>query len=155
VVGTNIVRSQHTPLRIIPAFVQAAEDNIKSSPNKERGILHEDVFRSYLPNDTEHLEPEGRLFTGNPGSVSGGADILAREPSRHHINNASPRSSVKRSDVIPNRERGQVRQSVSDSVVLSLYKYRSTVGVEFDCTHAAVSAEQSAKYASTNACEKM
>jgi hypothetical protein len=147
---TNVVRAQHTPLRIVPAFVQAFEDSIKPIPNKVGGVLHEDVLWSNLPNHSEHLEPEfGVSAKDDTGSISGGGYVLTRESSRYNVNNASPRSSVKRSDVIPNWERREV------SVVLSPHKYRSTVRIEFNRTNAAVSAEQSAKYAATNACEKM
>jgi hypothetical protein len=87
---TNVVRSQHFPFRIVPALVQAAEDNVETSPNKLGGVFHEDVLRSNFPNDAEHLEPEGRFFSGDAGAVSGGTDVLARKTSRYHVNNATP-----------------------------------------------------------------
>jgi hypothetical protein len=86
----NVVRSQHFPFRIVPACVQAFEDNIESVPNKSGGVFHKDESRSSLPNDAEHLEPEGRFFSGDTGAVSGGTNVLARKTSRYHVNNASP-----------------------------------------------------------------
>jgi hypothetical protein len=47
----DIVRTQHFPFRIEPAFVQAAEDNTESIPNKLGRVFHEDVLWSNLPND--------------------------------------------------------------------------------------------------------
>ena len=88
--SSNVVRSQHNPFRIVPALVQAAEENVKPSANKQVGVFHEHLLRSYFPNDAEHLEPEGRFCTDNTGSVSGGTDVLARESSSHHVNTSLP-----------------------------------------------------------------
>jgi hypothetical protein len=78
---TRVVRSQHTPFRIVPALVQAAEDNAESVPNKLRGVFHEDVLRPYLANDSEHFKPERGFVSGNTGTVSGRGYVLARKTS--------------------------------------------------------------------------
>lgn len=100
-----MARSHNSPWRIIPHFGKVTEDGCKSSSNKQWAVFHEDEPRSYLADNARHLTPEPGSFTGDARSFSGCTDVLARKPARNHVNNASPRSSVKCTDVIPNRER--------------------------------------------------
>jgi hypothetical protein len=81
-------------------------------------------------------------------SFSGGADVLAREASRHHINTASPWASVEGLNVIPDRER------VEASVVLPGDQNIPCVGVPLDGADGAPSEELAPEYSSTSACEK-
>ena len=79
---SNIVRSQHTPPRIIPQRGKVTEDHGKSSGNKERAVFHEDVARSYLTDDSRHLAPEAAVLAVDPGTFARAADVGAqlREP---------------------------------------------------------------------------
>ena len=76
------------------------------------------------------------------------ADVLTRKASRHHINTASPWSSVKGLDIIPNRERRE------KSVILPCDEYACGVGVPLDGAHGFPSKEVPSEYASTSAREK-
>ena len=103
--SSGMSRSQHSPPRIIPQRGKVTEDHGKASANKERAVFHEDEAGSNLADDARHLSPEAAAFSGDTGATSCGRDVLAREASRHHVNTAAPRSSVKGADVIPDRER--------------------------------------------------
>jgi hypothetical protein len=93
--GANGGRSQHSPLRIVPESGQVPEYDFEPPSRKSWGVFHEDVSWSYLANDARHLSPESRPLAVKPCAATGDADVLAREPARNNINNASPRASVK------------------------------------------------------------
>jgi hypothetical protein len=103
--GTNVRCADDSPSRIKPHLGQVSEYTSESSSNECWRVFHEDVARSYLANDAGHFHPESAALAVDPGTASGDADVLAGKAARHHVNNASPRPSVKGSDVIPNRER--------------------------------------------------
>jgi hypothetical protein len=73
---------------------------------------------------------------------------LARKAPRNHINNSSPRLSIKSSHIIPNRE------SFETSVVLPCDKYITGVFVELDGTDGSPSEQFASEYSSTSAREK-
>jgi hypothetical protein len=73
---------------------------------------------------------------------------LAREASRNHINNSSPRFTVKSSHVIPNRERRET------SVVLPCDKNIAGVFIELDCADGFPSKQLATEYSATSAREK-
>jgi hypothetical protein len=73
---------------------------------------------------------------------------LTGKAARYDINNASPRSSVKGLNVIPNRERRE------KAVVLSGAQYACGVGFPFDGADGSPSKEFAPKDASTSAREK-
>jgi len=145
---TGVASPEHSPFRIIPHRGQVAENTSKPPRSEHWGVLHEDESRSYLANDPRHLSPEAGAGAINPGAVARRADVLTREASRHHVNTASPRSSVKRSHVIPDRKRGQA------SVVLTGNENARGVGVALDGTYSAPSEEMAPEDASTSAREK-
>jgi hypothetical protein len=123
---TNVVCSQHTPPRIIPQRGKVTEDHGKPSGNKERAVFHEHESRSYLTDNSRHFGPEAGLGSGDACTFAGGADVLARESPRHHVNTSSPGHSAKGSNVIPNRE------SRENAVILSGDKYPAGVWVALD-----------------------
>lgn len=100
---TDVVRSQHTPLRIEPELGQSSEHNSEVAPNKSGHVLQEHDSRSYLPNDSECLGPEVALVVGSTG-MSGQREWLAGEVSTDGINDAIERPSVEGADVVPDRE---------------------------------------------------
>jgi hypothetical protein len=105
-------------------------------------------LRQYLTDDSRHVFPHAASLAFDAGAFSGGADVLARESSRHHVNTASPRPSVKGLNVIPDRERRQA------SVILAGNQDACGVGVPLDSAHGAPSKEMSTEDASTSAREK-
>jgi hypothetical protein len=92
--------------------------------------------------------PHSRAFAIYAGSLAGGADVLAGEPARNHVNTAAPRSSVKGLHVIPYRE------SLKRAVVLSGQQYAGCIGLPFNGAHCSPSEQLAAKYSATSACEK-
>jgi hypothetical protein len=145
---SDATRTEHTPLRIEPHLGQVAENDSESTRSERWRVFHEDVLRSYFTNHAGHFFPEAGAFSCDSFTSSGATDVLARETSRNHVNNASPRSAVKSFDVTPNRERFEA------SIVLPLRKNGCGVGIKFNCAGGAPSQELASKYASTSACEK-
>ena len=145
---SGVSSSQHSPPRIVPQRGKVTEDHGKSSANKERAVLHEDEARSNLADDARHLSPQAAALSGDTGATSGGGDVLAREASRHHVNTPSPRSSVKGSHVIPNRERRE------GAVVLPCDQYACGVGVLLDGADGSPPEQVATEDASTSAREK-
>jgi hypothetical protein len=143
----NVGSSQHTPSRIEPERGHVTEDASKSASNESWGVLHEDVARSNLANDASELGPEAGAFSVDTCALAGDADVLAGKAARNHVNNSSPRSSVKGANVIPNRERRE------KAVILSGDKYACGVGVEFDGADGSPSEQVAAENAATSACE--
>jgi hypothetical protein len=144
---SGIKRIEHSPFRIVPQRGQVPENNVKSPRSEYWAVLHERVAGSYLANDPRHVLPHSAPLSGNSCPLSGAADVLARKPSRYHINNPAPRSSVKGLNVIPNRERRE------KALILSGGKYSSGIGFPFDGADCVPSEEFAAKYSATSACE--
>lgn len=138
-----------SPPRIVPQRGQVAEHDAETSPSESWDVLHEDVARSYLPNHPRHLSPEPAFGSAlDAGAASGERDVLAWKPARYEVNSASPRASVKRPNVVPDRERGK------RVVVLACDKYASSVGVELDGADSTPSEEVPSEYAPTSTREK-
>lgn len=146
--SSGVGSSEHAPFRIEPHLGQVTEDDIKPARGKEWGIFHEDESRSHFANDSRHLFPEAGAFACDAVASSRCGNVLTGKPSRNHVNNPSPRASVKGSHVIPDRERRQ------KSIILSLDEYRSGIGFVFDGADCSPSEDVSCEYASTSAREK-
>ena len=67
------------PLRIIPEAGQVPENHSQSSTTQRCDILHDDVSRSYLTDQSCVFAPQSALRTGKAGSIPCNADILTRE----------------------------------------------------------------------------
>jgi len=87
------------------------------------------------------------MLSGDSCSLSSKADVLARESSRYHVNNAAPWSSVKGANVIPNRE-GREK-----AVILSCDKNACGVWLSLNGANGAPSDKLPAKYSATSARE--
>src|SRR5690606_35568758 len=111
--GSDVSSSQHSPFCIIPHLGQVPKNTSKPSSSERWGVLHEDAARSYFANGSPHLAPQSGAFAVDSLSLSSNADVLARKASRYHINNSSPRFSVKGCDVVPDWE------WIETSVILS------------------------------------
>ena len=148
--GGNVMRSHNSPPCIKPHFGKVTEDGSKSSAHsKHWTILDEHPFsRTHFIDNSRHVLPHTGSLSVNPCSFSGGADVLAGKASRYDINTASPRSSVKGLNVVPDRERRQ------RAIVLSVHQDGSCVGVPFHSADGPPSKEMSSENSSTSACEK-
>ena len=144
----NVGSSQHCPPAVIPERGQVTEHSSESPSNEGWAVLHKDEAGSNLANDPRHVPPHSAAGSVNACAFAGHADVLARDSSRHHINTASPRSSVKGLNVIPNRE-GREK-----SVILSGDKYACGVGLPFDGADGSPSEQVACEYSATSACEK-
>jgi hypothetical protein len=141
-------RSEHSPLRIVPHRGQVSEYNSKSPRSEYWAVLHERVSGSYLANDPRHVRPHPTAFPCDARSLSGCADILAREAARYHVNKSVPRSSVKGLNVIPYRERRE------KAFILSGGKYSSGVWLPFDGAYAFPSKEFASEDTASGPCEE-
>lgn len=149
VIGTKIVCTEHTPLRIVPERGQVPEYSSKPSSSDSWHVFHENECWSYVANDALVITPQSAALAVDTLRVRiRRTDVLARKPARNDVNTASPRSTVKGAHVIPDRE---CRQA---SVVLSSDENISGVGVELDCADGPPSEQDPAENSSTSAREK-
>jgi hypothetical protein len=144
----GVARSHNSPLCREPHRGKVKQDQSKSSSHKHRAVFHPHESGLNFTNNACHLAPESRTGAADPGALAGGGDVLARESARHHVNNASPRSTVKGSHVIPDREGRKA------SVVLTGQKNIAGVGVELDGADGSPPEEMPPEDAATSACEK-
>lgn len=104
---SNVIRSQHAPLRIVPRRGQLSENGSKVGVSKETwDVLQEAESRSYLANDPDSVGPHISLVLIS-AALAGDGERLARESRSDNIHRSTPRSTVKGSDVIPNWEHGK------------------------------------------------
>jgi hypothetical protein len=144
----NIGSSQHRPSAVIPERGQVTEHSSESPSNERWTVLHEDEARSNVANDPCHVRPHPGPLAVDAGALSGDADVLTGKPARNHVNKASPWSSVKGSNVIPNRE------SREQAVILSGEQYACGIGLPLDSADGSPSEETASENASTSAREK-
>ena len=146
----NIGSGKHSPCRIKPQFGQVSENSTKPPKSESWAVLHKCESRSYLANDAGHFSPQSALVSVKTFAVGSAirANVLARESARHHVNSASPRSAVKGSHVIPDREGRKA------SVVLAGQKNIAGVWVKLDGADGSPPEEMPPENAATSACEK-
>jgi hypothetical protein len=141
-------RSEHSPLRIVPHRGQVSENNSKSPRSEYWRVLHERVSRSYFANDPRHVRPHPAALSCDACTFSSGADVLAREASRYHVNKAAPLSSVKGLNVIPYRERRE------KAFILPSGKYSGGIWFPFDGANGAPSKEFPSEDTTSCPCEE-
>jgi hypothetical protein len=142
--GSNIGCSHNSPFTVIPHLGKVSNDS-DSSPNSEDwGVFHKDVLGSYFANHPRHFVPHGTSLAFEAISLSADTDVLTRKASRYDLSNASPRSSVKGANVIPDRE------SFEKTVILSGAQYACGIGFPLDCTDGSPPKQVSGKYSSTS-----
>ena len=84
------------PLRVIPHFGQVSEYSADRGsvpalalPGEEGGdVLHDDVARSKLANDSGELRPKTRAGAVDAGAASSGREVLAGEAAADEIDRA-------------------------------------------------------------------
>jgi hypothetical protein len=145
--SASVARSHNSPSCREPHRGKVKQDQSKSSSHKHRAVFHPHEAGSNFTNNARHLSPESRAGTADPGALTGGGDVLAREASRHHVNNSAPRSAVKGSHVIPDREGRKA------SVVLPGNQHIAGIGVELNGADGSPPEERSPEDAATSACE--
>jgi hypothetical protein len=104
VIRTDVPSSQYPDASHIPQAAKSFDHSTEALGTKFLRIFRYDKARPNLFNDSQHFEKQARTFSGDSLATTGTANILAREPSGNDINLTIPRATVKRSDIIPNRE---------------------------------------------------
>lgn len=122
----DIGSSQHCPAAVIPERGQITEHSSESPSNEGWAVLHERETGSNFANDPGHFRPQSAALAVDTDALSGNTDVLAGKSARNHVNTASPRSSVKSSNVIPDRERRE------PSIILPGEQNACGIGVELD-----------------------
>lgn len=83
--GADGSRRDAVPLRIEPARGQVPENDIKP-PNKEScDVLHDHESGSKVANCSHVLPPKAGAVPSQTGALAGVADVLAGEPTAHHL----------------------------------------------------------------------
>jgi hypothetical protein len=103
-------------------------DDIESVAQMSGDVLAEDDLGLALPDDTGKVGPKvAGVVDAEP--LAGVAERLARVTSSDDIHASTPRSSVERLDVTPDRRR------IHGAVFHTRSQYRGSIGFPFDVTH--------------------
>lgn len=145
--STGMDSSQHSVSSHVAHRGQLGSDSDTSAKSESWGVFHEDVARSNLANDPPHFPPQSASLAFEPRAFARDADVLAWEASRYHVNKSSPWRAVEGAYIIPDRE------GVQASIVLTGDQHVPCIGVVLDGAHGSESAEESAEYAASSACE--
>ena len=105
---TDIVRSEHTPLRIEPERGKVPEHGVKSQGKVAWDVLEEDQRRGDLVDDPSDVRPEVARV-GFSGAVAGDGERLARVARRDEIHDSAPRAAVEGREIVPDRRAIQGR----------------------------------------------
>jgi hypothetical protein len=116
--GTNGGRGYAIPFRIVPALGKVSEYSAHSPVKQRCDVLHNDVSRSNHANDSEKFGPESGPCAVDSFSLSGVADVLARESAAEHINVFNVGNG---SDVSISFDVGPVFSKDSLTVVINLH----------------------------------
>jgi hypothetical protein len=146
--SANIVRAEHAPFCIVPERGQVSEYTSEASSSEHWAVLHKRMLGSYLANDPRHLAPEAALASFDAGASSGGADVLAREASRYHVNKASPRRAIEGADIVPDGKGSKT------AVFLAGDEAAARVEIFFDGDDSAPSKEKASQNAASTAGEE-
>jgi hypothetical protein len=105
---TDVGRSEHVPLRIVPAYGQGPE-NLSEPPTSHEtwDVLQQDERGLHLANHPLDVVPDPPLVIG-ASSLASAAPRLARESSSDEIHASTPRSTIEGGHVRPDRRWIQV-----------------------------------------------
>jgi len=142
-----MMRSQHSPSRIIPHRGKITEDHGKTSGNKQRAVFHKHETRSNLTNNARHFLPQTGPSSCDTRSFSSRANILTGEASADDINSTMPGFTIKGAHVIPDWE------SVKTSVRLSGKQDASGVGIKLDSADGAPSKQSPSQDSTSCPCK--
>jgi hypothetical protein len=105
--STGGVRSHNSPDRIIPQRGKVCEYTVKPPRSEHWAVLHEREPWLYLANDPGHFGPQSASLSVEAVTLSGNADVLAREASGDDIDVSAPWLPVEGSHVIPDGKMGE------------------------------------------------
>jgi hypothetical protein len=101
--GANVGRGEQTPLRIEPEVGKVGEDVRKPSGSHNVGdVLQEDEPRSHVSDDPLCHRPEVSVIV-KATALAGSGERLAGEAGSDEIHPATPRATVERVEVRPDR----------------------------------------------------
>lgn len=106
--GSNIARSESTPLRIEPERGKVSEDDFEPFRAEGGDVFNDDQSRLYFFDDTSKLLPEPASLAGDSFLLSGNGDVLAREAAKHAVHQSTKRPSVEGGHIRPERRWSQV-----------------------------------------------
>lgn len=109
--SSNVVRSEHTPLRIEPECGKVGKDVGEPKRNVSLHVLEEDDADAGLVDDAPDVRPQVPLVVA-PESFAGDAERLARVTGREPIHAATPCASVECSQVVPDRRAREIGSHV-------------------------------------------
>jgi hypothetical protein len=121
-------RREQTPFRIEPEVGKLGEDVRQPESNKLGDVLQEDEGRSHVSDDPGDVGPEPSLVI-DTSTLPGLREGLAGEAGSDEIHASTPRSSVERDEVRPDRRLIQVR------VVHPRHESGRCVGVPLNVSH--------------------
>jgi len=105
---TDIVRPEHTPLRIEPEVGNFPENCVESQGNVPWDVLEKDQRRLDLGDDSPDVRPEVARV-GLAGAISGDAEWLAGIAGSDEIHATAPRSAIEGCEIVPDRSAIQGR----------------------------------------------
>src|SRR6185369_5754087 len=94
----------NSPSCIKPHLGKVSENGSKPPRSEHWRVFHEDEIGSNLAHDPGHLGPQSRPLTVDPFAFPRAGNILTWEPACDDIDGPAPRSAVKGSHVVPDRE---------------------------------------------------
>jgi len=106
--GTNLSRSEHTPLRIEPVGIEVGEYVRESFTNVPSDVLEEGHRCPCFSEDPSDFRPEVSGVVGSE-ALPRAAEGLAGVTGSEDIHAATPRATVEGSEVVPNRRSLQGR----------------------------------------------
>lgn len=146
--STERGRGYNRPPSIEPERCQVGEDFAEIlAPNKSRHIFQECVSGSNLPKHSPGLGPHVALVVLTP-ALAGLAEGSAWEARSDDIHDSTPRSTVKRSDVVP------YGKGFQPALLLASKEDLPAVRIALNRTHGSMPEEDRAQNPSTSACEK-
>lgn len=142
-----MVRPHNAPDRIIPHFGQIPENPVDSPVKESWDILHEDVGRSHLTDNSCHFTPQPGAGAGDSGAFADEGDVLAGEAPGNAVHQASPGLAIEGCDIRKDGKPGE------DTVRLPLDEDLLAIGIDFDGPDGLVAEEQVAENPATSPCK--
>jgi len=155
----DVARRDTRPFRIEPERGKVGKHDTESIPIKAWDVLEEDEGRSAVSDNPSDVGPEPPLVIG-AASLPGDAPGLAGESRSDDIHSSTPRCSVERGEVVPNR------RAIQGRVIHPRHEDGRGVGVPLDVAKGAIaisedhaepevqSADPGAKSQTTDHCSK-
>jgi hypothetical protein len=141
VVCTHVARCNGSASDFVTHRFKVVGRCVNRSPGN---VLGKYVPGSCICHDPSHFRPEVVCIVRARSRRTVG---LAGKPARNHVNTAAPRSAVKGSHVIPNRERRE------NSIILAGGEYARGIGVPLNGAHGSPPEQVPREYSSTSARE--